>query len=151
MATTSVQRYEPVRERGTLRAFSLAVLMHLLLLAFLYFGVKWQSSTPRGEEAELWDEQAVQQAIQAIPAPEPKPEPVIKAPPAKVEEEADIALEQAKRKREQEAAAAREAELARRAAEEREETKRQALLKQQKEQQAHQTELQRKAQAEQQA
>jgi colicin import membrane protein len=97
-----LHRYEPVRERGTLRAFGLAVLTHLLLIAFLYFGVQWQSSTPRGEEAELWDEAAVQQAVQtAPPPPEVKPEPVIKAPPTKVEEEADIALEQ-KRKRERE-------------------------------------------------
>ena len=42
MATTSLHRYEPVRERGTLRAFGLAVLTHLLLIAFLYFGVQWQ-------------------------------------------------------------------------------------------------------------
>mgnify|MGYP003340818242 CR=1 FL=1 len=159
MATRSLSpalhRYEPVRERGTLRAFGLAVLTHLLLITFLYFGVQWQSSTPRGEEAELWDEAAVQQAVQtAPPPPEVKPEPVIKAPPTKVEEEADIALEQ-KRKREREAAAAaaaaREAELARRAAEDRAEAQRQAQLKVQKEQQARQAELQRKAQAEQQA
>ena len=87
MATTSLHRYEPVRERGTLRAFGLAVLTHVLLIIFLYFGVQWQSSTPRGEQAELWDEAAVQQAVQqAAPVPEVKPEPVIKAPPAKVEE-----------------------------------------------------------------
>ncbi len=148
MATTSLHRYEPVRERGTLRAFALAVLTHLLLLAFLYFGVQWQSHSPRGEEAELWDEAAVQ-ALQSAPVPETKPEPVIQTPPAKVEEEADIALEQQKRKREQEAAAAaREAELARRAVQERAEAQRQARLK---EEQARQTELQRKALAEQQA
>lgn len=148
MATTSLHRYEPVRERGTLRAFALAVLTHLLLLAFLYFGVQWQSHSPRGEEAELWDEAAVQ-ALQSAPVPETKPEPVIQTPPAKVEEEADIALEQQKRKREQEAAAAaREAELARRAVQERTEAQRQARLK---EEQARQTELQRKALAEQQA
>ncbi|ALF87328.1 MULTISPECIES: cell envelope integrity protein TolA [Ralstonia solanacearum species complex] len=153
MATTSLHRYEPVRERGTLRAFALAVLTHLLLLAFLYFGVQWQSRSPRGEEAELWDEAAVQ-ALQSAPVPETKPEPVIQTPPAKVEEEADIALEQQKRKREQEAAAvaaaaaAREAELARRAVQERAEAQRQARLK---EEQARQAELQRKAIAEQQA
>ncbi|WP_425219529.1 cell envelope integrity protein TolA [Ralstonia solanacearum] len=148
MATTSLHRYEPVRERGTLRAFALAVLTHLLLLAFLYFGVQWQSHSPRGEEAELWDEVAVQ-ALQSAPVPETKPEPVTQAPPAKVEEEADIALEQQKRKREQEAAAAaREAELARRAVQERAEAQRQARLK---EEQARQTELQRKALAEHQA
>lgn len=145
-----MHRYEPVRERGTLRAFGLAVLTHILLLIFLYFGVQWQSSTPRGEEAELWDEAAVQQAVQqSAPVPEIKPEPVIKAPPPKVDEEADIALEQQKRKREQQAAAAREAELARRAAQERAEAQRQARLKE--EQQARQSELQRKALAEQQA
>ncbi|WP_197337849.1 cell envelope integrity protein TolA [Ralstonia solanacearum] len=148
MATTSLHRYEPVRERGTLRAFALAVLTHLLLLAFLYFGVQWQSRSPRGEEAELWDEAAVQ-ALQSAPVPETKPEPLIQTPPAKVEEEADIALEQQKRKREQEAAAAaREAELARRAVQERAEAQRQARLK---EEQARQAELQRKALAEQQA
>ncbi len=93
----------------------LAVLMHLLLVAFLWTGVSWQSVTPVAVEAEIWSPQAHQAAPpppEPIPAPEvpepPKPEPPKPAPPeAKVKlpqevaqpkmAEPDIALEKEKK------------------------------------------------------
>ncbi|NUO86739.1 MAG: protein TolA, partial [Cupriavidus sp.] len=56
MTTAAAYPYQPVKERGTLRSFLLALLMHLLLAVVLYYGVSWQSSTPVGAEAELWEE-----------------------------------------------------------------------------------------------
>jgi colicin import membrane protein len=96
----------PPRERGTGRAFALALLMHVLLGFFLYHGIHWQNSTPAGAEAELWSE------VPEQPAPTPAPPPpaaVAPAPPID-QEQADIALQE--KKREQQEAAARAALLA---------------------------------------
>jgi colicin import membrane protein len=98
---------QPPRDRGTWRAFLLAVLMHVLLGFFLYHGIHWQNSTPAGAEAELWTE--VPDVSTPKPAP-PPPAPVAPAPPPQPVEDADIALQQQKRK--QQEAAARAAQLA---------------------------------------
>ena len=108
MNTVAASPYQPVKERGTMRSFLLALVMHLLLGIVLYYGVHWQSSTPVGAEAELWEEIP---AATAPPPREPEPQPVVQprpvpAPPApqvksKVEEDADIALEKKKRQAEQ--------------------------------------------------
>ncbi|CAB3771575.1 cell envelope integrity protein TolA [Paraburkholderia solisilvae] len=95
---------QPPRERGTWRAFALAALMHVLLGFFLYHGIHWQNSTPAGAEAELWT--AVPDL--STPRPAPPPAPVAPAPPVQ-DEQADIALQEKKRKQEE---AAREAQLA---------------------------------------
>lgn len=105
--------FEPPRERGTGRAFIFAVLMHLLLLAFLLYGVHWQNSAPAGVEAEIWS---------AIPpdttprVPTPPPQPVQPAQPAPPDQ-AEIALEQQRlqRQKEQQAAAQAQAEAQRQA------------------------------------
>lgn len=98
--------FEPPRERGTWRAFALALVMHVLLGLFLYHGIQWQNSTPEGAEAELWT------AVPDLSTPRPPapPAPVTPAPPAPQvkNEDADIALQQKKRKQEE---AAREAQL----------------------------------------
>ncbi|WP_137925146.1 cell envelope integrity protein TolA [Cupriavidus sp. 2SB] len=143
-AQAAAYPYEPVRERGTMRSFLAALFMHLLLGIVLYFGVQWQSSTPVGAEAELWEE---------IPdvTPAPPPRPVVQPAPAppqpavrsKVEEAADIALEQKKRKQAEEAAE-REAE-ARREQARREQEKKDAQRKEDQRQQ--QLEAQRKEDA----
>ncbi len=127
-----------------MRSFLAALFMHLLLGIVLYFGVQWQSSTPVGAEAELWEE---------IPdvTPAPPPRPVVQPAPAppqpavrsKVEEAADIALEQKKRKQAEEAAE-REAE-ARREQARREQEKKDAQRKEDQRQQ--QLEAQRKEDA----
>jgi colicin import membrane protein len=41
---------------GTVRSFALAFVVHGLLFAFLYFGIRWQSRPPAAIEAELWSE-----------------------------------------------------------------------------------------------
>jgi colicin import membrane protein len=95
----------PPRERGTGRAFALAVLMHVLLGFFLYHGIHWQNSTPAGAEAELWTE--VPDVATPRPAP-PPPAPVAPAPPVP-DEQADIALQEKKRQQQE---AQRQAQLA---------------------------------------
>lgn len=53
---------------GSLRSFVLATLVHCVLFAFLYFGIRWQSQPPDIIAAELWT------PVPSIPAPAPKPE-----------------------------------------------------------------------------
>ena len=43
------------QEPGKLPSVVLAVLVHVLLAAFLFFGVRWQSSHPEVVEVELWN------------------------------------------------------------------------------------------------
>lgn len=91
-------------EPGKVSSVVLAVVVHLLLAAFLFFGVRWQSSQPESVMVELWNTlpaPAVEPVV-AQPAPPPKPEvkPEIKPPP-KVEQapeppKPDIALEKKK-------------------------------------------------------
>jgi len=45
-AQAAAYPYQPVKERGTTRSFLMALFMHLLLGLVLYYGVRWQSSTP---------------------------------------------------------------------------------------------------------
>ncbi|MDE1183407.1 cell envelope integrity protein TolA [Paraburkholderia sp.] len=97
----------PPSERGTWRAFVLALVMHALLGFFLYHGIQWQNSTPEGAEAELWT--AVPDTPLPTPTPTP-PAPVAPAPPPVPDEQADIALQEKKRQQQQQAA--REAQLA---------------------------------------
>lgn len=63
---------------GRRRALLLALLVHGLLLALLFFGLKWQSRPEAPVQAELWT--PAQSAAPAAPskpepAPEPKPQP----------------------------------------------------------------------------
>ena len=106
--------YRVPPEPGRMRAFGLAVLMHLLLLGFLWIGVSWQNVTPVAVEAEIWSPTARSAAPpppEPAPAPEPvKPEPVKPAPKPVAEPEPvkqkqpdpDIALEKEKKRKEQE-------------------------------------------------
>ncbi|KNE76218.1 TolA protein [Candidatus Burkholderia crenata] len=110
-ARVSARPVRSPRERGTWKAFALAALMHLLLGILLYHGVNWQNNTPAGAEAELWTEIP----DQAAPTPRPVPPhaPPIKvqpAPPPAKDEEADTALQEKERKKQE--AAARAAQLA---------------------------------------
>jgi colicin import membrane protein len=85
----------PPRERGTWRALALAIVMHALLAAFLFFGIHWKNSSPTGSEAELWTDTTVLTPPTPVPV---APAPVQPAPPPPPLEDADIALQQAKRK-----------------------------------------------------
>lgn len=71
--------YQIPAEPGRWRALALAALVHLALLAFLWFGVSWQNTVPVAIEAEIWSPQA----REAAPQPEPLPPPVAQPEPPK--------------------------------------------------------------------
>lgn len=95
---------EPGRWRGAL----LALVVHIALFAFLWFGVRWQNETPIAIEAEVWSPQVREAAPRPQPEPEaiekPEPKPVIHEQPKPVAIEPpvvkpDIALEQEKKRK----------------------------------------------------
>jgi len=98
--------FEPPRERGMWRSLALALVMHGLLLLLLLHGIDWQNSTPAGAEAELWTPDETVDQVQPTPAPQPTP-PVVTPPPQ--QDDAEIALQQAKQRQEE---AQRQADLA---------------------------------------
>lgn len=73
------------KEESTKRAFSLSLIAHLGLLAFLVIGISWNNSTPSGVEVELWD---------SVPQVQSTPEPEMKT--VAKEEAADIAVKKKK-------------------------------------------------------
>ena len=73
------------KKESTKRAFTLSLIAHLGLLAFLVIGISWNNSTPSGVEVELWD---ANQQVQTPVVPEVKTE--VK------EEAADIAIKKKK-------------------------------------------------------
>ena len=94
----------PRAEPGALRAFGLAMLVHLLLLSALTWGVSWKSKDlTLSFEAELWSA-LPQEAAPPLEAPPPPPAPVAPpappAPPPKAEAVpvADIAIEREKKR-----------------------------------------------------
>jgi colicin import membrane protein len=96
----------PRAEPGVLRAFGLAMLVHLLLLIALTWGVSWKSKDlSLSFEAELWSAMP-QEAAPPLEAPPTPPEPVAPpappppAPPPKAEAvpDADIAIEREKKR-----------------------------------------------------
>jgi colicin import membrane protein len=88
-------------EPGKNYALAFTILVHVALLAFLFFGVQWKRSKPEVMEVELWSPTPM--PAQYIPPPppppkpevkpeplprvEPKPEPVLKKPDIVVKEE----------------------------------------------------------------
>jgi colicin import membrane protein len=86
------------REPVNTPAAVLSVLVHLALITFLFFGIRWQSKLPDAVFVELWDRPAVleQPAAAETPKPEPqaepKPEPKVEVKP---EPKPDIAVEKA--------------------------------------------------------
>lgn len=108
----------PQGEPGGFSSALLALLVHALFFAFLFFAVSWRTDPPQGMVAELWT--ALPAATPQPAAPPPPPRPVVKPeppkpepkpPPKPVEEpkpqpKPDIALkekaEQEKKKREEE-------------------------------------------------
>ncbi|SPA40532.1 conserved hypothetical protein; putative exported protein [Cupriavidus taiwanensis] len=119
---TAAYPYQPVRERRTLTCFLLALLMHLLLGALLYYGVRWRNAVPTGVAAELWEPVPEATAPEPAVKPAPVPQPV-------EEEDADISLQEKQRKdrrAEREAAQARQRESQARAEAARKEAQRKA-------------------------
>lgn len=79
------------RDHGDAPAAVLSVLVHAILLSFLFFGIRWQSKLPDAVVVELWDRPAVMQPP-ALPRVEtPKPEPKVEPEPKPVKP--DIAVE----------------------------------------------------------
>ena len=104
--------YSIPKEPGSGRAMVLAALVHALLLAFLWIGVRWQNETPIAVEAEVWSPQTREAASQQREEPEPltKTEPPAAVRPTlqpaeKIEapERPDIALEQQRKVKERKA------------------------------------------------
>lgn len=115
-AATDRLEFAPPPQPGTVRAFVLAILAHVLLMLALTWGISWnRESENMAAEAELWSsvpQQAAPPAATAPPVVQAPPLPTSPAPPpvaAKVEpappvsqpKPPDIALEQEKRKQEQ--------------------------------------------------
>jgi colicin import membrane protein len=105
-ASVDSLEFVPPREPAAARSLMFAVLAHLLLLLALTWGVNWKrASDTVAAEAELWSS-IPQPAAPAPPAPVVQapplpPPPVVQTPPAPpVTQEADIALERDKKKRE---------------------------------------------------
>lgn len=67
----------PVRtEPGRKPAAVLAVLVHVILFGFLFFGLRWSVKAPDAVVVELWTQPAVNEPVPVVePAPEPKAEP----------------------------------------------------------------------------
>jgi colicin import membrane protein len=91
------------QEPGKVPSAVFAVLVHVLLAVFLFFGVHWQSKQPEAVMVELWDSPSAPVAEKVEPAPEikPEPKPEIKPEPKPVEKvveppKPDIALEKKK-------------------------------------------------------
>lgn len=111
------------------RPLTLALVAHGLLVAALTWGVRWQSDTVApAVEAELWSRLPQEAAPRAVeppppppaPAPSPAPEPPRPAPaPDPGPSQAEIALQQAKKKAEEQKRlqAQREAEAKKKAEE----------------------------------
>jgi len=96
--------FGPPRDAGYLRAFALALLAHILLMAALTWGVHWKRSDKAVSfEAELWSsvpQEAAPRLVETPPPPPPPPEP--KAPEVRVAPptpNVDIALEQEKKRK----------------------------------------------------
>lgn len=109
--------FEPPQQGGMLRGFSLAVLAHLLLIAALTWGLRWNTETTElAAEAELWSslpqQAAPKEVVAPPPPPAPPPKPVVREQPLPepVKRDADIALEREKKRKEAEAQERREAQ-----------------------------------------
>ena len=154
--------YNIPKEPGGGRAFALAVLVHLALVALLWIGVRWQNETPVAVEAEIWSPQAQQAAPKPQPEPEPEqpppppppqpaprvveapkppPAPQVEMPVEKPVPNPDIALEQEKKKRLKEERERRLEEEREEREREREEQKKLALKKDKEQEQARKKEL----------
>lgn len=135
---TATLQHDPLRPRrpqGMGRGLALAVFVHVGLVIAIAFSVRWRASEPAGVSAELWAAvpqiaapKPVEPEPQPQPQPKPEPPPPPKAQPVQKVEDAQIAIEKAKREEEKR----------------KEELKRQELERQKEEQQRKQAELDRK-------
>ena len=86
--------FEERPEPGRAFSIALAAAVHLLLLAVLLLGVRWQNRPPEAVVVELWREPPPP-PVRVEPKPEPVPEPVVEPPkPEPVIEKPDIAVKE---------------------------------------------------------
>jgi colicin import membrane protein len=86
--------FDERREPGLGTSVALALAVHVLLIAVLFIGVRWQSRPPQSVVVELWSEpppapvqaRPEPKAEPPPPPPAPKPEPVIEKPDIAVKE-----------------------------------------------------------------
>ena len=147
-AHTDRDQFAPPRPPARLRAITLAVLVHAVLIGALTWGVNWKNTADQpAVEAELWSAVPTQAAPRAVePPPPPPPRPVQQAtppapppppPPVRAAEppdtrEADIAIEREKKRLEQEKKAREQQELREKRERERKEEERRERLEQEK-------------------
>jgi colicin import membrane protein len=80
MSTAAV--FEAREEGGSVASALLSAAVHLLLLAVLIFGVRWQSRPPEAVSVELWEPPpAVAEAPRPAPPLRPEPPVVVKPEP----------------------------------------------------------------------
>jgi len=150
-------QFAPPRPPARLRAITLAVLTHAVLIGALTWGVNWKASSDQpAVQAELWDPVAQQAAPREVtpptpptppappePRPAPTPPPPPPPPPPRAVEpdtrEADIAIEREKKRVEQEKKArAEKIERDKRERERKEEEREERLEKEKKQKLAEQ-------------
>ena len=76
--------FEERVDPGAAASAALSAVVHLILLAVLIFGVRWQNRPPESVSVELWEPPApVLEAPKPVPVPkvEPAPAPVVKPEP----------------------------------------------------------------------
>jgi len=66
------------QETGKVPSAVLAVLVHVLLAVFLFFGVHWQSRQPEAVMVELWNSLPAPAVEKVVAQPEPLPKPEVK-------------------------------------------------------------------------
>jgi len=98
--TGDTMHYSVPSPPGRWESIVLAVLMHIALFVFLWFGINWVSQKPEAMDAEVWSAQDLQQA--PPPAPVVEPEPAVKEPPPIEKapaEDPEIRLEQIRKEK----------------------------------------------------
>nr|WP_295943113.1 cell envelope integrity protein TolA [uncultured Acidovorax sp.] len=139
-------QFAPPRPPARLRAITLAVLVHAVLIGALTWGVNWKNTADQpAVEAELWAAVPTQAAPRAVEPPPPPPPPPVQqvtpppppAPPVRAAEppdtrEADIAIEREKKRLEQEKKAREQQQLREKRERERKEEERRDRLEQEK-------------------
>lgn len=138
-------------EPGKKSAFLSAGLMHVLLILFLWIGIRWQSQTPVGVEAEIWDmttrSAAPLPAVRIPPPPAPavnikESDPVVKdreqEQKREQERDAEIVLKRIREKKMIEKKRLEEKEAKEKAAKEKEEKQKEERQKEAKEKEARQ-------------
>ena len=82
MIAATAEAFAKPPSPGKIVSMVLAVSVHLLLLAFLFYGIRWQTQKPVAIEVELVQaEPAVVESLPAQTEPEPRPAPVAQPEP----------------------------------------------------------------------